>query len=322
MFQSKTSTLRRLAIGMTLGGASIAALAVPAHGDSLTRIDEEYWGVDCVYSLGAGDTVFLFGSGTTDGAEGGVGAFIENADGQIIAEGWTPDFTFGDVFTTSIDLGGTTFSLAADVQAGATESMPVRERSGNSWTKGTTTETLLDVTATAATYGATQVDLTSGGCGGSINGFDVVTTNPAAQIYTDSGDLESEICTVDGLADGQVRVSGILPQAYVEVVLDHGGENVEKAQGEITLQQGSGSLTTDVVDYFTGEVRTTATIGLELERVGTKTRDTWSEEGIVERRTFTTYHETITVEFADGRSGTATCSGIATTTQVRIEPGH
>ena len=320
MFKSTTGTWSRLAISAVLGGASVAALGVPAEADALTRIDAEYWGVDCVYSLGGGDTVFLFGSGTTDGTEGGVGAFIENSDGEVVAEGWTAEFVFGDVFSTSLGLNGTTFAIAADVHTGATESMPLRERSGNSWTKGTTTEAPLDVVTTAATYGAEQIDLTGGSCNGAINGFDVVTTNPAAQIYTDRDDLDSEICQVDGLPDGQVRVTGVLPQAYIEVVLDHGGEDVEKAQGEVTLQQGSGTLTTDVVDFFTGDVLTTADIGLELERVGRRTHETASEDGLVERRTFTSYRETVTVAFADGRAGTASCSGVATTTQVRIAP--
>lgn len=319
MFISTPGARRRMLVGLAVAGAATAVLAAPATADAPTRIDAEYWGVDCVYALDGGNTVFLFGSGTTDGSEGGVGAFVEGPDGSFLGEGWTPAFTFGDSFGTTLDLDGTTFSIAADVTLGEAATTPVRERSGNSWTRGTTTETSLDVETTSASYGGQQVDLSGGSCTGQITAFDVFTTEPAATVYRDR-DFDSEICDVAGLADAQVRITGVLPNAYVEVVLDHGGEDVEKAAGEVTLRGGKGSLVTDVYDVYTGQQRTTATISLVLERAGRMTQQVDRADGFVERTTHTPYREEITVALADGRRGTATCFGVASTSHVKIAP--
>jgi hypothetical protein len=311
---------RRTLVGLAVAGATTAVLAAaPATADAPTRIDAEYWGVTCVYALDGGSTVFLFGSGTTDGSEGGVGAFVEGSDGSLVAEGFTPDFTFGDSFATSLDLDGTPFSIAADVTAGEAETTPIRERSGNSWTRGTTTVASLDVDTTSASYGGQQVDLSGGSCDGEITAFDVFTTEPAGTVYRDR-DFDSEICDVEGLPDAQVLVSGTLPNAYVELVLDHGGENVEKAAGEVTLRGGEGTLVTEVYDVFTGDERTTATISVALERAGRRMQQVDRAEGFVERTTRTPYREEITVSFADGRAGTVTCFGVASTSHVKIAP--
>jgi hypothetical protein len=319
MFLTRSGTLRRTSIVAAMAAAAAAGLASPANAQAPTRIDAEYWGVDCVYALSGGETLFLFGSGTTDGAEGGIGGFVEGANGQTVAEGFTSDFVFGETFGTGLDFEGVTFSIAADVTRGQAETMPVEERSGNSWTKGTTTQTQLDVDTTSASYGAQQVDLSAGSCGGEITAFDVFTTDPSATIYRD-GDFDSAICSVQGLPDAEVRVTGVLPSGYVEVVLDHGADGAEKAQGEVTLRSGAGTLVTEVVDLITGEPTTTATIQVELERAGRTVRQVEEIDGIVERRTFSPYHEEVTVDFADGRQGTASCSGVATTSHVMIAP--
>lgn len=319
MYVSTPGARRRALVGLALAGAATAVLTAPATAATPTRIDAEYWGVDCVYALPGGDTVFLFGSGTTDGAEGGIGAFVEGPDGSTVAEGWTPDFTFGDSFATTLDLGGTPFAIAADITPGEAVTTPVRERDGNSWTRGTTTQTPLDLETTSASYGGQQVDLSGGSCDGDINAFDVFTTDPAATVHR-SRDFDSEICDVAGLADAQVRLSGALPNAYVEVVLDHGGDDVEKAAGEVTLRGGRGTLVTEVYDVFTGEERTTATVTVTLERAGSMTQQVDRADGFVERTTHTPYREEITVSLADGRAGTATCFGVASTSHVKIAP--
>lgn len=319
MFSLTSGARRRFFVGLAVAGAATAVLTAPAKADAPTRIEAEYWGVTCVYALDGGDTVFLFGSGTTDGSDGGVGAFVEGPDGSLVAEGWTPDFTFGDTFDTALDLGGKTFSIAADVTVGETVTTPIRERSGNSWTRGTTSQSVLDVATTSASYGGKHVGLHGGSCDGEITAFDVFTTEPAGTVYRDR-DFDSEICDVEGLADAQVRITGRLPHAFVEVVLDHGGENVEKAAGELTLRGGQGTLVTDVYDVFTDEVRTTATISVVLERAGRTTQQVDRADGFVERITHTPYREEITVSLADGRAGTATCFGVASTSHVKIAP--
>lgn len=320
MFIPTLGARRRVLVSLAVAGATAAVLAAaPATADAPTRIDAEYWGVTCVYALGGGNTAFLFGSGTTDGAEGGVGAFVEASDGSQVAEGFTPEFTFGDTFEASLDLAGTTLSISADVTAGDPETTPIRERSGNSWTRGTTAVAALAVETTSASYGGQQVDLAGGSCDGEITAFDVFTTEPAGTVYRDR-DFDSEICSVAGLPDAEVLVTGILPNAYVELVLDHGGEDVEKAQGEVMLRGGRGTLVTDVYDVFTDQKRTTATISIALERAGRMTSQVDRSEGFVERTTHTPYTEKITVNLADGRSGTATCFGVASTSHVKLAP--
>ena len=105
-------------------------------------------------------------------------------------------------------------------------------------------------------------------------------------------------------------------------MLDHGGEDVEKAQGELTVKGGRGTLATDVLDIFTGDVRTQATVGLVLEKSGSTVRQVFAEDGTTQRQSITPYRETITVALADGRHGTATCSGVAVMTQTRTTPAR
>lgn len=311
--------LHRLALAAACAAATVMTVAVPADAGAPTRVNAEYWSVTCVAGLGDGLTIFLFGGGTTDGSEGGVGAFIEDAEGGMVAEGQADEFGFGSTFAAGIDLGGQVFTIAADVVAGPTLTEQVNERDGNAWTKGTTSRSELTITPTRAAYGGDAVVLEDGACNGDINAFNVRTTNPSASIHSDR-DFESEICDVSGLEDAQVRLTGALPDTFVEVVLDHGGEDVEKAQGELTVKGGRGTLTTDVLDIFTGDVRTTARIGLELERSGRTLRQVVTEDGSTQRQSLTPYRETITVALADGRHGTATCSGVAITTQTRTTP--
>jgi len=313
--------LRRIALATALGAATVLTVTAPAGAGAPTRVDAEYWGVTCVTGLPGGETIFLFGSGTTDGAEGGVGAFIEAADGSQVAEGQASSFEFGSSFSASIGLDGTTFEISAAVLRGPTVTEQVDERDGNSWTKGTAGQAELTVTPTAASYGGQTLELDPGACNGDINAFDVRTTNPEASIHSD-GDFESEICDVVGLEDAQVRVTGVLPNAFVELVIDYGGEDVEKAQGELRLRAGRGTLRTDVVDLFAGDVRTTAAIALELTRSGKTERQVVSEDGATQRQSVTPYREMITVALADGRHGTATCTGVAVKTETRITPSR
>ncbi len=310
---------RAAVLSLSLAAALTTVANVPAQAGAPTRIDAAYWGVDCVYAVGGGDTLFLFGSGTTDGTEGGVGAFVEDADGGFVAEGWTDAFTYGDSFTTSFVIGDEELVLDAGLTAGETTTEQIRERSGNSWTTGATTMTDLEVAPRTLTYRGAEVGLSGGSCAGEVTGFDVTTTNPAATIYRHR-DFFSDICDVDGLPDAQVRLSGSLPDLIVEVVADHGGESVEKLAGDLTVKGGGGSVTADVVDLYTGEVATSGTVAVDLTRVGHRTREVESFDGIVETQARTLYRAEVTVTFADGRQGTATCAAVATTSRVWIGP--
>lgn len=311
----------RAVLGAAVGAATALTLAAPVGAAAPTLIDAEYWGVSCVAALPDGSTVFLFGGGTTDGAEGGIGAFLEDADGNFVGEGTADSFAWGESFAASVPLGEHRFTVRSPLTRGAAVTEVIDERDGNSWTRGTTTTTDVTMSPATATYDGADLSLAENACHGDVNAFRTRTTNPTAQIHRDS-DFDSEICDLDGLADGQVRISGILPDAYAEVVLDHGGEDVEKLQGEIPLRGGRGTLSTDVLDVYTGEVRTTATVALALTKAGRAYRSVESSDGFTETRTVTPYREDITVTFADGRKGTATCSGIAVDTMIRIKPGR
>lgn len=316
---------RRPALAAELGalGALVTAtlLAAPAGADAPVVQQGESWGITCVHSLPDGGSVYVFGDGRTDGSAGGVGAFVEDADYGWVTEGWTDQFVFGETFEVTVPLDdGSVVRVAADLTAGEPVTTEIRERSGNGWTTGTMTQADLTVRATAASYDGLPLATEADDCSGEVTGYDVRSTDPAATIYRDR-DFDSEICAVQGIADTEVLLSGIKPDLYVEVVADH-GEAVEKAAGELRLDGLAGSLTTKLVDYFTGEPITSATIDVALRRAGR----TWhSEEAfgtLVERTSRTPYLADVTVTLGDGRVGHATCSAVAATTQVRIRPSH
>lgn len=311
--------LRRLALGTACGAAVLLTTAAPAGAGAPTRIDAEYWGVSCVADLGGGESLYLFGGGTTDGSEGGVGAFVEDAEGGQVAEGQATAFRFDSRFTATIPLGARTLVIGADATAGPSTTEQVNDRDGNSWTKGSTSHADVALTGTAATLAGKAVAVDDRSCAGEINGFHVRTTNPSASIHR-SSDFASDICDLDGLADGQVRLSGVLPNAYVEVVADHGGEDVEKAQGELRVTGGRGTLRTDFVDLFTGETRTRATVGLVLDKAGRTFREVTSSDGATQRVSVTPYRAELSVATADGRHGSVSCSAVAVTTEVRVHP--
>lgn len=302
------------------GAATLLPLA-PAGAAAPTRIDAEYWGVTCVAGLGDGQTLFLTGSGTTDGAEGGVSAFVEASDGSFVTDGEASSFAFGTTFSATVPLGEKTFVVSAEATTGPTTTEQVAERDGNRWTKGTQTVADVLLAGATATYGDEPVVLGENACTGMINGFAVRTTNPAGYVAR-SGDFDSDICDLTGLPDGQVRLSGVLPDAYVEVVLDHGEAGAEKAQGELPIRAGHGTLRTEVVDLVAEEASTTATIDVDLARSGRTERIVESAEGVTERRLVTPYLATVEVTLDDGRSGTATCAAASVSTHLRVRPAR
>ncbi|WP_028656138.1 hypothetical protein [Nocardioides sp. J54] len=312
----------RAGLGAACGAALLALAAAPADAGAPTRIDAEYWGASCVADLGDGHTLFLVGGGATDGSEGGVSAFVEDADGGLVAQGEATELTFGSSFAATVPLDdGHTFAVAADAAPGETTTEQVDERDGNRWTKGTSTSTEVTLSGTTASYDGAPVELASNACTADITGFHVRSNNPAAHVST-WHDFGSDICAVPGLPDGEVRLSGQLPDVVVEVVLDHGEAGAEKAQGTLRMPSGRGTLHTDVVDLFTGETSTRASIGVTLQQAGTKQREVGVEEGATQRQTVTPYLATIDVVLADGRRGTATCAAAAVTTQVRLTPAR
>lgn len=324
MQRTITSPVLALTAAAVLGAGALAATTTAAAGGEPTRITDEYWGVECVFAAAEGHTVFLFGGGTTDNSEGGFGAFVEDADGRIVAEtqGSGPA-AYGDSLSTVLVLSGEDgdreLRLDASLTPGETSTGEFVERSGNSRTTGTMSETELGVDVTAVSLGGVPLDRDLGGCGGTVTAFDVFTTNPAGAVYRDTG-FSTAICDVPGMADAQVRISGVWPEVVVELVVDHGAEQVEKAEGVVDLRGGAATLSTTLVDYWSGEEVTGIEIGVGARRAGAPERGLEGGNGFSERQTHTPYDVAVTVTTGDGRSGHVDCGGWLTTTVTRIAP--
>ncbi|MFL6022104.1 MAG: hypothetical protein ACJ72O_02100, partial [Marmoricola sp.] len=82
----------RTALLAAAAATALLTVAAPADAGAPTRVNAEYWDISCVADLGEGRSLFLFGSGTTDGTEGGVGAFVEDESGSQVAEGQATSF--------------------------------------------------------------------------------------------------------------------------------------------------------------------------------------------------------------------------------------
>ena len=77
---------RWLAVTVTLATALVVATtSAPAAAEAPTRIDTVYWGIDCILPVAGGGTLYLYGGGSVDTADGGFGAFVEDAEGRMVA---------------------------------------------------------------------------------------------------------------------------------------------------------------------------------------------------------------------------------------------
>ena len=308
-----------LAASVVAGLAVALSTASAADAKPPTRIDAEYWGVDCVISAGD-ETVVLYGGGDTRTGEGGIGAFIER-DGRVVAESDAAPASYGDSVDVVIPLHGEDGprTLALDAEL-ATDGDPVvtavDERSGNAWTRGTMTETPLAVTG-AATLDGVALDA-SDACWGLLTGYDVFSTNPAHWVQHDTS-FGTGVCDVAGMADTQVLVSGSWPDAYVELVVDHGDGQADKAAGDVLLHGGTGRLDTVLADYWTGEPVTDVTVEVQAVRTGGgPEREVSLGDGYSERVSITSYAVTVSVTTADGRHGSTTCDGYLVSTATKV----
>jgi hypothetical protein len=306
---------RWLAVAATLATALVVATTpAPAGAKAPTRIDAAYWGVECILPVADGGTLFLYGSGSVDATDGGFGAFIEDAEGRTVAESIPGDVPlgYGDSLATEVtlvgDAGTQVLDLTAGLSAGEAVVSEVRERSGNSWTRGTTSEAALTVDPVTVSLDGVALDTGAGWCSGTVTAFDIVTTEPSRTVYRDRG-FDSEICDVTGMPETQVRVSGPWPDVVVEVVVDHGDGRADKAAGTVDLRSGRARLATELVDYWTGAEVTDLVVTLSGSRGTGSTRETWSGDGITESTRVTPYDLTVAITTADGRKGRVACAG-------------
>lgn len=319
--------VRALLCGFGVLAAGLVA-APTASADTPTRIVNTVTSVSCVFETAQGDYVF-FGasSNTSDGASGSY-MFVETPDYDMVSEGWDGTAVFAgngsfaaDValydFTTHEPLG------LASVEAIRTPSAePVteelQERSGNSWTTGTVTTTDYRVDVGSATVPGYTVLAGDDDCTSEVITFDVMTTNPAAAISADSG-FESAICNLEGLPNGQVALSQDRPNVRYDVVIDD-GVNPQEAEGLLSLPGRTAGSTSPLVDLVTEQQIGEVTITVELHRIGTRSDESDTFDGITERVGVVPYLATITVRTSDGRSGVARCYAEDRTEEVIVRP--
>ena len=313
-------------------GALVVAglVATPAVSSAapLTRIVNTITDVSCVFETVEGDHVFFIASSTSSDGSSGSLMFVESPDSEILLEGDGGTATFNNgAFSAEVQLYD--FDTrepvgVASVQGTRTPSAePVtealRERSGNSWTIGTVTTTDYRVDIESVTVPGYTVLANDDDCVSDVTTFDVKTTNPNAQINVAS-DFESAICTLEGLPDGAVQLSGDLPEMHFVVVIDD-GVNPQRASGDMLLRGGSLSkATVPLIDLRSEEEIAELTISVQLDRIGRRSRDSDSFDGITEWRVVVPYRATITVTTSDGRSGFAHCYAEHVTTKAIIRP--
>jgi hypothetical protein len=210
----------------------------------------------------------------------------------------------------------------ATVQARLTLGDPqvevIRERTGNSWTRGTITSTEYAVDVTSVTVPGYTVLPEADDCNGNRIAFDLRTTNPRAQIFHDTR-FGSAICPLDGLPDGAVLLSGELRAPRFEVVIDDGVDPL-KAAGELTLHGFSGTTTVPLLSRISGEPVADLTIRVTLNRISRRVHESVREGRVTQRVSSVPYLASITVDTTDGRSGTTECFAEEVTSKTIIRP--
>lgn len=304
---------KRAALGAVLAAAAMAttvaapaAVAGPAERIETTAVD-----VSCVFSTSEGDLVFFFASDVN--GEAGSGMFVESPDGEFILFGEGGSATFGPEFSATVlmydvvtgePVGEATVE-ATVTQLGEPVVEEIRHRDGNRWTKGSFTLTEFAVAATAVDVPGYTIEPAPEACSGSEFIFDVLTTNPAARVQQIS-DYESEICQLEGLPDGEVRLSRDIRTPVFEVVIDDGVEPL-KASGDLDLRGWSGSATAPLVSLFTDEVVSDLTIDVTLKKAGQRDHEFVTFNGVTMRISWVPYIASISVSTSDGLAGTAEC---------------
>lgn len=309
-----------LSAGVLATGLVIAPSAVAAPPTHTVHTADE---LSCVFDTQEGDSVFFFAGAGADGS--GSGMFVEGPDEVVLLRGDGGSAVFGATFSAVVALlDPSTGEPVGDatVQATLTLGDPqvevVRERNGNSWTRGTITSTEYAVDVTSVTVPGYTVLPEADDCNGNRIAFDLRTTNPSAQIFHDTR-FGSAICPLDGLPDGAVLLSGELRTPRFEVVIDDGVDPL-KAAGELTLHGFSGTTTVPLLSRITGEPVADLTIRVTLNRIGKRVHESVREGRVTVLISSVSYLASITVDTTDGRSGTAECFAEEVTAKTIIRP--
>jgi len=308
-----------------VGGVVVAA---PASAAPVTRIVNTVSDFSCVFETAEGALVFFFGSSSSMDGESGAQLFVEDQDATVlVGEGGTASISTGS-FAAEVPVNDVRGEEPVPVGVASIEGTrtvvgepvteEIRDRSGNGWTTGTVVETNYRVDLTSVSVPGYTVLPGDDDCTSQDLAFDVKTTNPSAQIYNDS-DFQSAICTLEGLPNGEVRLTGDLREPFFEVVIDD-GVNPQKASGRLPLRGGSGEATAPLIDLNSEEQVAQLSISVELTKIGRRQQESEAVDGITQRVTWVPYRASITVTTSDGRSGVADCYAEYVTEKIIIRP--
>lgn len=319
--------VRALLCGFGLLAAGLVA-APTASAESPTRILNTITSLSCVFETAQGDYVFFGASSNTLDDASGSYMFVETPEYTMVSEGWNGTAVFAGNgsfaaevllydFTTHEPLGLASVE-ATRTPLGEPVTENLQERSGNSWTTGTVTTANYRVAVGSATVPGYTVLAGNDDCTSDVITYDVMTTNPAAAIFADSG-FESAICDLEGLPNGQVALSQDRPNVRYDVVIDD-GVNPQEAEGFLSLPGRTAGSTAPLVDLVTEQQIGELTINVELHRIGSRSQDSDTFDGITERAAVVPYLATISVSTTDGRSGVAHCYAEDRTEKTIIRP--
>jgi len=318
----KVTRMVALSAGVLSAGLFIAPTAVAAPPTNIEQTLDE---LSCVFDTQQGDSVFFFAGAGSEGS--GSGMFVESPDGVVLLQGDGGSAVFGPTFSAVVTLRDSSGEPAGDATVQATLAFggepqveEIRDRDGNSWTRGTITTIDYAVEVTSVTVPGYTVLPQSDDCAGSRISGDLRTTNPSARIFH-STDFESDICPLEGLANGAVLLSGNeVRTPRFEVVIDD-GVNPLKASGELNLHGWSASATVPLLALVTGEPVADLTIDVTMNRIGQLTHESVREGRVTALLSLASYVASITVTTSDGHSGTAECPAGAIMEKLIIRPG-
>ncbi|MCC2592766.1 hypothetical protein LKO27_04955 [Tessaracoccus sp. OS52] len=326
-----TNLSRRLGValsaGVLLAGVAGAPTASAARSEHIVNTISD---VSCVFETAETDLVYFGASTSSDTGESGSFMFVETLDYQMVLDSLDGTAVFGVDGTLSAEVELVDVSTGEPVGTATVEAVrtvvgepvvdEVRDRPGNSWEeKGTVTTTEYQVDVISVTVPGYDVLIGQDDCTSQDLAFDVRTTNPEGAVFRDTG-FESDICPLEGLDFGAVRLSGTLKEPVFEVVIDDGA-NPQMAEGTIRMRGSSGEATAQLIDLVTGDPVGDLTISVDLARDGTREIETESFDGVTVRMARTSFVADISVSTTDSRSGTAECLAVEFTETIIIRPG-
>lgn len=307
--------MRKPTVAATILAATIL-VSTPssiAVADAAEHVRNTVTDVSCAFQTAEGDVVHLYATASSQDGTSESDVFVETPDEQPVLVGDGGSAVFAPSFAANVPVYD--FATGEPVgQASATATITpdgepvvseVRDRGGNTWTKGTMTSTEFTVAVTSVVVPGYTIMPEPGDCSGSELTFDLLTTDPDSRIYR-TPDFGSATCALEGLPYGEVRLSRDVRTPVFEVVVDDGIEPM-KASGVVPLNAWSGSATAPLTAVATGEPVTDLTIDVTLERAGRRGQDSATFDGVTLRVSWVPYVASIRVTTADGRTGTAAC---------------